>query len=208
MKRKRSNFRSYLGSNRIAALSQFRSAVSENTRRFHNRIKQEAALREWTEPVYARINELFSERHFPPTVTENVWAAFVHRKKQKNKLFMAKLTKLFSCILKHLQVSTPARCARRSKPTERLAGDSGTKRDFLTLDLPGFALLPPGHAASTPPVGLAHGAAGKPSAAPPGLLRLSAAPRSQLRRGAPSPTGSRRNPHDPPALLPLRLTGH
>lgn len=68
---------------------------------------------------------------------------------------------------------------------------------MLTLYLPGFALLPPGHAAS------ALGLSGREVVRlflwflPPLLLLL----RSQLRRGAPS--SDRRNPHDPRALSQL-----
>lgn len=66
---------------------------------------------------------------------------------------------------------------------------------MLTLYLPGFALLPPGHAAS------ALGLSGRE------VVRLflwflpSLLLRSQLRRGAPS--SDRRNPHDPRALSQL-----
>lgn len=70
---------------------------------------------------------------------------------------------------------------------------------MLTLYLPGFALLPPGHAAS------ALGLSGREVVRlflwflPPLLLLLLL--RSQLRRGAPS--SDRRNPHDPRALSQL-----
>lgn len=68
---------------------------------------------------------------------------------------------------------------------------------MLTLYLPGFALLPPGHAAS------ALGLSGREVVRLflwflPSLLLLL---RSQLRRGAPS--SDRRNPHDPRALSQL-----
>lgn len=69
---------------------------------------------------------------------------------------------------------------------------------MLTLYLPGFALLSPGHAAS------ALGLSGREVVwlflwfLPPLLLLLL---RSQLRRGAPS--SDRRNPHDPRALSQL-----